>query len=173
MITRLVILWLLSEQPLHGYRIKRILADASLRYWFPLETGSIYAVLRTLATAGHIETEVVEREGLRPERTQFRITKAGRVHFQDLLRKAWREPGRSSDTFHLALAARSELEETEVRDLLAQRAEALRARLEELERVAASAPAPEMVERTRLLTQAELTWIESLIAGTDGEGTSR
>ena len=161
--TRLVILWLLSEQPLHGYRIKRILDDNSLRFWFPVETGSIYASLRSLERNGFVETEVVEREGQRPERTRFRITAAGREHFKELLRSAWRGPGRYSDEIDLALAARSELTTNELEDALIVRAKALHERLEDLTRLAASAPAPEIVERMRILSEAELKWVESLL----------
>ena len=161
--TRLVILWLLSEQPLHGYRIKRILDEGSLRFWFPVETGSIYAVLRTLERAGFVEAEVVEREGKRPERTRFRITREGRRHYEELLRRAWREPARPVDDIDLALAARQDLEEEETAALLEERAAALRERLAELSLLATSAPAPEMVERRRVLTHAELEWAEALL----------
>ena len=162
--TRLVILWLLSEGPLHGYRIKRILDDNSLRFWFPIETGSIYAVLRSLEKGGFIETELVERDGQRPERTRFRITKDGRAHFQALLQRAWGDSPRPSDPIDLALAARSELEEGEVERLLSARAESLRARLDDLSEHAASSPAPEIVDRMQILTQAELTWVEALLS---------
>jgi DNA-binding PadR family transcriptional regulator len=161
--TKLVILWLLSEGPLHGYRIKRILDDGSLRFWFPIEVGSIYSVLRSLERAGYVETEVVEREGLRPERTRYRITKSGRQHFEALLRDAWRKPALPSDTIDLALAARSELGEEEADALLQERADVLRARLQELDRIAPSAPAAEMVDRARALTEAELKWVEDVI----------
>ena len=48
MLIRLLVLWLLSEQPLHGYRIKRALDDEGLAFWFPVEFASIYSLLRTL-----------------------------------------------------------------------------------------------------------------------------
>jgi DNA-binding PadR family transcriptional regulator len=163
MMTRLVILWLLSEGPLHGYRIKRILDEGSLRFWFPIEVGSIYAVLRSLAKGEFIEEEIVEREGQRPERTRFRITKAGPAHFQELLRKAWSEPEKPSDPIDLALAASSELEKGELERLLSERASVLQARLTMVEKMASSAPAPEIADRIRLLTQSELDWVKTLL----------
>ena len=60
MLTRLLVLWLLSEQPLHGYRIKKILDDDGLRFWFPVEYTSIYAVLRSLVRGGHVEPVAVD-----------------------------------------------------------------------------------------------------------------
>ena len=91
MLTRLLVLWLLSEQSHHGYRIKKILDDEALRFWFPVEYASIYAVLRSLVRAGYVESVAVEREGQRPERTRYAITREGRRHLSELLERAWRE----------------------------------------------------------------------------------
>lgn len=171
MLTRLVILWLLSEQALHGYRIKKILDDEGLRFWFPIEVGSIYAVLRTLIKAGYAEAVAVEREGLRPERTRYRITADGRRHLAELLERAWRELPSPADPIALALAARSDLEdERRVPELLAQRVGALRDRLVLLDGLERAAPATEMVSRQRAVTKAELEWAEALLASEGGGG---
>jgi DNA-binding PadR family transcriptional regulator len=162
-LSRLLILWLLSEAPLHGYRITKILNDPSLRFWFPLESSSIYAVFGSLVRGGFIEPEIVEREGLRPERTRYRITKSGRTHLQELLRQAWRELPRLADPINVALAARSELTEEEVKQLLEARFGSLLENLNEMERVASSAPAKEMVTRQQALFRAELEWVESML----------
>jgi DNA-binding PadR family transcriptional regulator len=162
-----VILWLLSEGPLHGYRIKRILDDASLSFWFPIEYASIYSVLRTMVKEGHVRVAAVERQGQRPERTRYAITRSGRRHFSELLEKAWRDPPTTSDPFQLALAARSDLHKP-AEPLMGDRVEALRERLATLERLAPSAPAPEMVERQIMLTRAELAWLEDLISREGG-----
>jgi DNA-binding PadR family transcriptional regulator len=164
-LTRLLVLWLLSEQPLHGYRIKKILDDDALRFWFPVEYASIYAVLRSLVRGGYVETVAVEREGQRPERTRYAITPEGRRHLVELLERAWRELPPAGDALALALAARSDLEdERRVQELLAERRDALSERLGRLDALARSAPAPEMVDRRRALTEAELEWTENLLA---------
>jgi DNA-binding PadR family transcriptional regulator len=163
-LTRLVVLWLLSEGPLHGYRIKKILDDEGLSFWFPIEYASIYTVLRTLVKTDHVRIVAVERDGQRPERTRYSITRSGRRHLNALLERAWREPPRPADPIQLALAARSELGEERVAALILERAEALRQRLILLERLGRSAPAPEMVGRQAALTRAELEWLESLTA---------
>lgn len=163
MLTRLLILWLLSEGSLHGYRIKKILDDETLRFWFPVEYGSIYAVLRTLERHGYVRALAVEREGQRPARTRYEITREGREHLRDLLRTAWRELPSPAEPFQLALAARSELPEEEVEQLLAERQEALRERLAHLDKLARSAPAPEMAARQRAFTLTELDWVEQQI----------
>jgi DNA-binding PadR family transcriptional regulator len=169
-LTRLLVLWLLSEQPLHGYRIKKILDDDGLRFWFPVEYASIYAVLRSLVRGGHVEPVAVEREGQRPERTRYAITADGRRHLSELLERAWRELPAIGDPLGLALAARSDLEdESRVPELLAARRDALRERLATLDAQARSAPAAEMVTRQRALAEAELSWTDDLLTREGGE----
>lgn len=160
MLTRLLVLWLLSEGPLHGYRIKKILDDDTLRFWFPVEFASIYGVLRTLERHGYVEALGAEREGARPVRTRYRITPDGREHLRELLRVAWRELPSPAEPIQLALAARAELPPEEVEQLLGEREEALAARLTQLDELARSAPDAEMAQRQRALTAAELRWIE-------------
>ena len=164
MLTRLLILWLLSEQSLHGYRIKKILDDESLSFWFPIEFGSIYSVLRSLVKGGYVKEAAVEQEGKRPQRTRYAITPAGRRQLAELLERAWRELPSPADPFALALAARPDLEdEGRVPELLGDRVSALRSRLDRLDEVERSAPAGEMVARQRALTAAELAWAEALL----------
>ena len=164
MLTRLLILWLLSESPLHGYRIKKILEDDGLGFFFPIEYASIYSSLRTLVKEGHVEQLAVEHDGKR-ERTRYKITRGGRRYFEELLRRAWRELPSPAEPIQLALAARAELTDDEVEHLLGERRDALRARLAELERLRRAAPAEDMVDRRRALTLGELGWLEN--GGTD------
>ena len=163
MLTRMLILWLLSEQPLHGYRIKRILGDDAMSFWFPVQDASIYSVLRSLLKNGYAKIAATEREGNRPERTRYGITKKGRGYLRTLLRKAWVSPPSPADSIHLALAARSELEEDEILDHLKERQVALESRMKELDILRRSAPAISIVDRQRALTEAELKWVKSMI----------
>jgi ADP-ribose pyrophosphatase YjhB (NUDIX family) len=102
----------------------------------------------------------VEREGRRPTRTRYAITRKGRRHLEDLLRRAWRELPSPAEPIQLALAARPELPDEEVEQLLDERREALRARLAALDDLRRAAPAEEMVNRQRALTLGELAWLE-------------
>lgn len=161
-LTRIVILWLLSESQLHGYEIKRILSDPGLQFWFPIEFASIYSVLRFLERSGYARQVAVEREGRRPKRTRYAITPKGRRYLQELLRKAWRRPGSPAQPVDAALAAEGELDEAEIPALMAQRRAALQERLELLRRISRAAPAREMVRRSEIMTEAELVWLKQL-----------
>jgi DNA-binding PadR family transcriptional regulator len=163
-LTRLVVLWLLSEGPLHGYRIKRILDDEALGFWFRVEPASIYSVLRTLVKGGQVKVVAVERDGHRPERTRYAITREGRAHLTELLERAWREIPTTADPIQMALAARSEVTESQIENLLQERIDALIRRQGELEQARRSAPEAEMVDRLVVLTDAELRWAKSLLS---------
>lgn len=171
-ITRLVILWLLSESARHGYQIKRILSDPGLQFWFPIEFGSIYSVLRSLEKEGHAREAAVERAGRRPRRTRYAITPKGRQYFAALLREAWVRPARPTQPIDLALAATAELVDVELPQLLAARRAALTERLAEIDRIRRSAPSGEMAERARVLTEAELQWLDRF-TGESGDRAQR
>jgi DNA-binding PadR family transcriptional regulator len=158
----MLILWLLSEQPVHGYRISRILKDDFFGYWFPLEDTSIYSCLRTLVKHGYARVVATEQEGRRPERTRYAVTAKGRAHLRDLLRRAWRELPAPAEPIHLALAALPELPEAELAMLRAERRAALDRRLADLRRGRRAAPCPDMVDRLATLTRAELAWLKRL-----------
>ena len=80
--TDYVILGLLSEAPLSGYAIKKIV-DLRFRFFWSESFGQIFPALRALAANGLIAEEPPAAEGKRARKT-YRITEAGR----DALR-AW------------------------------------------------------------------------------------
>jgi DNA-binding PadR family transcriptional regulator len=90
MSTRLVILGLLREQPLHGYEIKQIIEER-MGDWTDIAFGSIYYALDKLDEEGFVEKIATEKEGNRPSREVFQITSTGKDEFLHLLRKTWGE----------------------------------------------------------------------------------
>lgn len=161
MLIRLLILWLLSEQPLHGYRIKRALEGDGLAFWFPVEFASIYSLLRTLVKQGHAEELGLEQEGARPERMLYRISRKGRVHYRTLLERAWSELDPPGERLLVALAALPDLPADRIEAALRARKRALTDRVAQCKAVARAAPEPAMVARTLSLTRADLKWLES------------
>jgi len=162
MLIRLLVLWLLAEQPLHGYRIKRALDDEGLSFWFPVEFASIYSVLRTLVKNGHAEERGAEQEGARPERRLYAITRSGRAHYRELLQRAWAELEPPAERVQLALAAWPDLPPEALREAMHARKQALVERLALCDALQRAAPHPAMVKRTLALTRAELAWLEEL-----------
>jgi DNA-binding PadR family transcriptional regulator len=160
---RLLILWLLSEGPLHGYRIRRILAEPSLAAWLKVEDASIYSMLKTLSKEGHVAAESpLATVGRGPQpKAQYRITPAGRKHYAALLEQAWREPLALAQPVQVALAAQADLPAADLARAWQDRHAALAAQRTTLDAVRRSAPHPHMVERGLALIDAELRWIET------------
>jgi DNA-binding PadR family transcriptional regulator len=157
--TRLLILWLLSETPLHGYRIKRILEDEAYGFWFSVEFTSIYSALRTLVKLEYVEETGLEQDGARPERMGYRITRAGRAHLRELIAKTWDATPLLGDPFSMAIAGRAEMPSGSLDTLKANRIEALEARIAECKALRRAALDEAMVDRALAIMNAELKWL--------------
>ena len=164
MTTRLLILWLLSEAPRHGYRIKSILTDPGFAFWFPIEDASIYAMLRSLVKQGLARFAGEERDGNRPSRTLYRITPEGRAALAADLTSAWDGVTDNGRPIHAVLAARDEFEPDEIASGLKARHRALLSRRDHLRAMHRRAPSPLLARREAALLDAEITWAESEIA---------
>ena len=163
MSTRLLVLWLLAEGPLHGYRIKAILTDRGFAPWFALEDAAIYSMLRSLAKQGLAEVAGEERKGARPARTVYRISREGRMALARELPEAWSVVAPRPEPVHAALAARDELEPEAVRAMLGARREAVGARRAMVVEAAPAAPSTLLPRRELALLDAELAWLAAEI----------
>jgi DNA-binding PadR family transcriptional regulator len=158
--TRLLILWLLSETPLHGYRIKRVLEDDTYGFWFSVEFTSIYSALRTLVKLEYVEQTGLEQDGARPERMGYRITRSGRQHLRELLRKSWEDVPLLGDPFSMAIAGVSELPGKEIGELRQIRIKALETRIKECNSLRSASLDEAMVDRALAIMHAELEWLK-------------
>lgn len=71
----LLVLSLVSEEPLYGYRIIKEL-DARSNSYFQMKEGSLYPVLHQLEKDGLVKTEWRQQEG-KPNRRYYTITAKG------------------------------------------------------------------------------------------------
>ncbi len=159
--TRILMLWLLAEGPLHGYRVRKILAAPALAFWFRIEDAAIYSMLRSFVKQGLAREEGQEREGRRPSRTVFRITRPGRTALRQSLSDAWQTVARDREPVCAALAAADEFEPEELESLLRGRRAALCDRQDTLKAVAAGAPSGLLSRREAALLAAEIAWIDT------------
>lgn len=72
------LLAVLSRGPNHGYELKSLIEGALGPEWGSINVGHFYQVLDRLARDGYITGRQV-RQRVRPDRTVFRITPAGRT----------------------------------------------------------------------------------------------
>ena len=157
--TRILILWLLGEQPLHGYRIQKILGAPQLAFWFRIEDASIYSMLRTLTKHGFARAEQDRQDGGGPQRTIYAITPAGRHELRRCLEATWQSSGGGQSPFSAALAAIDEFEAREIDTLMDARKAALEGRRTRLLAIERSAPSGLLARREAAMLDAEISWI--------------
>ena len=82
----LAILGLLKESPMHGYQLKKRLADTLGSFW-QVSYGSLYPALRRLQREGAVEM-VYPQEELGRRKNVYRITPQGDALFAELAERA-------------------------------------------------------------------------------------
>src|SRR6478672_4881403 len=129
----LAVLACLDERPMHPYEINTTLRNRGKEQSIKLNYGSLYAVVESLQKHGLITSRAVTREGRRPERTVYEITRAGTEEFEDWLAELLSTPVREFTSLEAGLSLMAGLPPDEVARLLADRAEKLRIELRSLE----------------------------------------
>ncbi len=118
----LVILGLLSEQPRHGYELRREVERRLYATYINLSRGSLYYNLGQLERAGYIKKVWVEQKGRYPARQVYQITPAGTEYLQaELRRLLFDTEGREKlfDPLNAALAFGHFISRSELRAALA------------------------------------------------------
>ena len=85
----LAILGLLKERAMHGYQLKKRLADTLGSFW-QVSYGSLYPALKRLQRGGAVEM-IFPREQIGRRKNVYRITKQGEALFAELLERAGQE----------------------------------------------------------------------------------
>jgi DNA-binding PadR family transcriptional regulator len=166
----LTVLCLLRQGPMHPYEMQRLIRERRKDKFLDLKRGSLYHAIGRLSAAGLIEAVATMREGRRPERTVYRLTYAGRDELVAWLRELLATPVHEPSQFFVAVSLLVYLPPTDVLEQLGQRAARLEAEIAGLD-----ASLRELVPRigrlvvleieyTRAMRQAELVWVQSLIA---------
>ncbi len=73
----LMVLGLLSEQPMHGYQLKRVLEEKHADLWSAVSTGHLYYTLKKLKKLKYV-AEKTSRVGNRPPRHVYSLTNNGK-----------------------------------------------------------------------------------------------
>ncbi len=102
------VLALLSDGPSYGYELKASFEEAIGPQWGGLNIGHVYQVLDRLVRDGLVSKRVVVQPD-RPDKTVYRITKAGRGELAQWLEEPFVRQGGYRDDFFLKLLAASRL----------------------------------------------------------------
>lgn len=164
----IVVLSLLAEQPRHGYDLDRVIEQRGYRQWTSLAFSSVYYLLKRLSERGLLEPD----EGSQGRRTVFRVTEAGRRELRQAAGERVLAPAPPSAGVLPALNAYSRLDDPALMALLAQRAEALLGRLDELRALRAQVDeehALAIFDYEILRQEADLAWTRSFLKKADSD----
>ena len=164
----IVVLSLLAEQPRHGYDLDRVIEQRGYRQWTSLAFSSVYYLLKRLSERGLLEPD----QRSQGRRTVFRVTEAGRRELRQAAGERVLAPAPPSAGVLPALNAYSRLDDPALAALLAQRAEALLGRLDELRALRAQVDeehALAIFDYEILRQEADLAWTRSLLKKADSD----
>jgi DNA-binding PadR family transcriptional regulator len=161
--TRVLILGVLLDGPLHGYEVRRRLELWGADQWANVAFGSIYHGLAKMADEGLLRVA----EGGRGGRTVYEITDEGRQDFHRRLADHWWEIKPIVDPFQVALTFMDRLPPADLRNAMEGRVEQLRAAISMTERAlggkqgyGAPRHIDECLRLNAALLRAQLDWLE-------------
>jgi DNA-binding PadR family transcriptional regulator len=166
----LAVMALLHERPMHPYEIAATLRERAKEESIKLNYGSLYTVVAALERAGLIAARQTTRQGARPERTVYEITKQGGLELVSWMRQLLSTPAKEYPRFEAALSLMLVLPPGEVALLLRERLRRLR---DDAKRVRAEldAVSAQGLERVHLIEAeyalamraAERAWVARLL----------
>jgi DNA-binding PadR family transcriptional regulator len=162
----LAILGLLKERAMHGYQLKKRLADTLGSFW-QVSYGSLYPALKRLQREGGVEM-IFPKEQVGRRKNVYRITTAGEKLFTELLEQAGRDSAEDS-AFQVRLAFFRYLKpETRIRLLERRRAfletrwstlkQSLQSYKERIDNYTLS-----LMNHELAATETDIRWLEDLI----------
>ncbi|GAY12669.1 PadR family transcriptional regulator [Pseudonocardia sp. N23] len=163
------VLALLCEKPMHPYEMYRLMLDRHEDRIVKVRPGSLYHTVARLADASLVEAVGTDREGGRPERTTYRVTRAGREALRDWIAENLGAPVNEYPRFPLALGEAHNLPRAEAVALLRTRIDTLQADLDAAESLVSHAMT-EVLEVHLLdshylmeMARAEIRWLTRLV----------
>lgn len=161
---------LLRYGPQHGYSLKQIVEE-QIAAFNKIKLPTLYYHLEKLHSGGYISVSQ-ERDGNRPEKSIYTITKEGEAHFERLLRKQLTAPYETEFYIDGALYFSDHLDKDELTNEITKRIAPLVAHIQKLsshcEQFIASIPGHSQLSAKSIFNhhlahlRAELEWLEQL-----------
>ncbi|OGI09682.1 MAG: hypothetical protein A2Y40_05770 [Candidatus Margulisbacteria bacterium GWF2_35_9] len=116
-ISHMVVLGFLDQLgPQSGYDIIKVLEHRGMNHWTDIKIGSIYHSIKKLLLESKIEEFNCTKDGLRPEKTIYSITKKGQEEFDVLQEIAFKGLYPKFYGFNLALICNKRRSSNEIRE---------------------------------------------------------
>lgn len=161
----LLVLGLLKLQQMHGYQLSDLI-DRRLKYLTDLKKPTLYHLLAKLEKQGEV-TKSVSREGNRPERYTYRLTRRGEEHFQTLLRQNLKDTHSTYFQDDIGLLFLNELPAADAHADLERKRAGLDERIAWLKETLAQhrqdTPAYHTLRHHQIHLQAERAWLSELL----------
>jgi len=164
----LLFLGLLRESPKHGYQIKQKIKEI-LSLFAGVDLKSIYYPLQVLEKKGLVAKRIV-RQGRRPQRFVYELTKKGEARFTELLTKSFLDFKRPQFSLDLSLYFLNYIKPAIGRRrfcgrvfILDKIAKGLRQMLNAQQRKKLSSPLNRILEHNLKMLEAESLFLKGLI----------
>jgi DNA-binding PadR family transcriptional regulator len=166
----LLVLWQLSQGPMHAYRMQKLFeAEGKDRVVNLRARASLYQTIERLVRVGLVEVAETVRQAGYPDRVVYAITDAGRAIAREWLGQMLRSTDGEYPEFIAAISLLFGLAPDEARAELELRAERLAAELADTEGALAQAPRglPRLFmleeEYRKAVLEAQLRWVRGVI----------
>ena len=167
----LAVLVMLSEAPMHPYRMQRLIKERGKDLVINVEQrASLYQTIQRLERDGLIAAQQTVRHDKRPERTIYEVTESGRATALEWMRQILSTPAPEYPDFPAAISFLALLAPEDALQQLEMRAAALEVELErgaEGLRQTAAMGLPRLFvlenEYLRAVQAAELAWVRAVI----------
>lgn len=168
----LVVLSLLAEEPMHGYRIVAELDRRDAQDWAEISRPQVYYSLKKLLKLKLITTAADSEEAVGPEREKYKITKTGLKEMSRALSETSWALQRPPPPFLTWMALSSHLSPAASKEVIKARRKFLKTELEREEKTleAFDGAADKMLTAGKLMVlltveqfRAELKWLESVL----------
>lgn len=165
----LAVLGLLVQRPMHPYQMFSELRGDGHADSVPVNRGSLYNIVEIVERHGWITAQGQERDGNRPERTVYGLTRSGREELARRLDVQIRSPRREFPQFLAAVSHLGALGKKGAAEALRERADRLEERIAQDEQrlseaLAGGVPRLFVIEAEYALhmTRSELAWVSDL-----------
>ncbi|MGX9989421.1 PadR family transcriptional regulator [Rhizobium sp. Z1P35] len=173
--TALAVLGMLMEEPLHPYRMQRLIKERGKDEVINVtQRASLYQTIQRLEREGLITPQKTVRDDKRPERTVYEITEKGRDIALEWMREMLSTVTREYPEFPAAISFLPLLTPSDVASQLERRAKAIESELRRIDEVLQEAQAvPRLflleMDYLRALHATELSWVNGVVEDLSAE----
>lgn len=158
----LLILGILMDGKMHGYKLYEYVNHVMGMYT-EVTKPTLYYTLTSLETDGYVSKEI-EREGNRPERRVYEITKSGKEYFISLLREQLKKYNRTYFSDDIGIIFMNQLPDNEIIDLLSFKKEIIENLLQDVQNSSGhDKHQTYLIEHTIAHLKADFNWIRQII----------